>query len=185
MTKTAGHYDKTRAGLFRNFTPNRTCHRLNEVNLEDLRISGKKLILLDVDHTIVPWKKETFSEEILYWIYNAKELGFHLCILSNTRHPERLQRIAEKLDVKALRGKFKPNPQMYHEAMKIFSASRDETIMIGDQIMTDILGAGRSGIDSIWLSKMSGPEFFGTKFNRLIELIIKKIIQKAYTEDAT
>lgn len=48
--------------------------------------------------------------------------------------------------------------------------------MIGDQLVTDILGANRSGIDGIWVRKMDGKEFAGTYLNRLVERLVVKPI---------
>jgi len=86
-----------------------------------------------------------------------------LCILSNTRHPERLARLAAVLEIETFRGKFKPSTHMYEMALAKFGKKPEEAVMIGDQIMTDVLGANRSGIDAIWVQKMEGPEFVGTK----------------------
>jgi hypothetical protein len=152
---------------------------LDEVNLEALKRSGKKLIMLDVDHTLVHWKQEDYSPGVLDWIDRAKTMGFMLVILSNTHRPARLARISERLKIKAYRGKFKPCTDMYLQAMKDHGTNPAEAIMIGDQMMTDVLGANRAGIEAIWLKKLDGPEFFGTKFNRVIEFIISGLLAKA------
>ena len=43
----------------------------------------------------------------------------------------------------------KPEPTMYHLAIKILNVSPDKTIAIGDRLNTDILGACNAGIHSI------------------------------------
>ena len=179
----SGKYDRTKVGFLRKFTPLRTAHRLHDIDLNALKEMGKELLLLDVDHTLVAWKTEEFSEEVISWLAKAKSMGFKMCILSNTRHPIRLNRIAKRLEIEAIRGKFKPNPQIYRQALESNNVKPENAIMIGDQIMTDIFGAGRAGIDSIWLNKMPGPEFFGTKINRQIEKLIRFLIQRAHTPD--
>ena len=179
MSFRVGTFDQNRAGGLRRFCPSRAAHRLQDVSLEELWASGKRLILLDVDHTIVKWGEEEFSPEVITWIGKAKAKGFQLRILSNTRHPERLARLSAKIDIPTKNGKFKPSPEMYMEALKETGISADQAIMIGDQIMTDILGANRSSIDSIWLHKMDGPEFFGTKFNRMLERGIMTMLYRS------
>jgi uncharacterized protein len=185
MSFRTGTFLRERTGPLRPFCPARAVVSLLEVDLDLLKSDGKKLILLDVDHTLVEWKQEDFSPEVIAWLERAKALGFDLCILSNTRRVERLARVSEKLGVPTLRGKFKPSRQMYLMALEKFNAQPEEAIMIGDQIMTDILGANRTGIDAIWVRKMHGPEFFGTKFNRVIEKVITSFLYRSLVTDPT
>jgi uncharacterized protein len=183
MSFRTGTFDRDSTGPLRPFCPARSVVSLPEVSLDELQAQGKKLILLDVDHTLVEWKQEDFSPKVVNWLEEAKAKGFHLCILSNTRHVERLARVSEKLGVETLRGKFKPSTEMYKMALSKFECQADEAIMIGDQIMTDILGANRTGIDAIWVRKMHGPEFVGTKFNRVIEKIITSFLYRSLVTD--
>ena len=184
MSFRVGEFQRDQAGLLRPFSPWRSCERLQQVSLEELWNAGKRLILLDVDHTIVKWREEEFSPEVLDWISKAKSMGFQLRILSNTRHPERLARLAAVVEIPTKNGKFKPSPEMYRAALAETGCKPEEAVMIGDQIMTDILGANRTGIDGIWLKKMDGPEFFGTKFNRVIERIIMSVLYRSMVPGA-
>ena len=174
-----GKFDRSKTGLLRPFCPAHAVATLPEISLDDLKAENLSLILLDVDHTIVKWKQEEFSPEVLAWIAKAKEMEFELCILSNTRHPDRLARLAAVLDIETFRGKFKPSTHMYEMALAKFGKKPEEAVMIGDQIMTDVLGANRSGIDAIWVQKMEGPEFIGTKFNRVVELLVTSLLYRS------
>lgn len=175
-----GSFDRGRiASLWHPFLPAQAATSLLDVDLEQLWNSGKRLILLDVDHTIVQWRQETFPPGIEEWVAKARALGFDLCILSNTRNPERLARLATKLQIETVRDKFKPSPAMFRLAMIKFKRKAEETIMIGDQIFTDVLGANRCGIEAIWVQKMEGNEFAGTKISRFGERILRSTLYKA------
>ncbi|SDO12356.1 HAD family hydrolase [Alkalicoccus daliensis] len=50
-------------------------------------------------------------------------------------------------------GKGKPDPAIFEHALKVSGASKESTWMIGDNPKTDILGANRAGITSIWLNR--------------------------------
>jgi putative flippase GtrA len=67
---------------------------------------------------------------------------------------------------------------MYLQALDKYQVSSQDAVMIGDQLMTDILGARRTGIDAILLRPLATREFFGTKFNRAIEHIIRPFLFK-------
>ena len=55
-------------------------------------------------------------------------------------------------------GKNKPHPDLFAHALKIANADQDRTIMIGDNIKTDILGAKNSGIDQIWFNPKNSED---------------------------
>ena len=175
----AGTFDRSKTGILRPFCPAHAVASLPEISLDDLKAEGLSLILLDVDHTLVKWKQEEFSPEVLAWIAKAKQMKFDLCILSNTRHPERLARLSAVLEVDTFRGRFKPSTHMYEMALERYKKRPEEAVMIGDQIMTDVLGANRSGIDAIWVQKMEGPEFAGTKINRAVERFLTGLLYRS------
>lgn len=165
--------------VFHSFVPAHAADSLHEIDLDRLWSGGKRLILLDVDHTIVKWKAEDFAPEILEWLDRAKKMGFELCIISNTRRVERLGRLSQKLGIATVKGRFKPSRAMYRLALIKFKRKREEAVMIGDQLMTDILGANRAGIDAIWVRKMEGKEFVGTRLNRFMERLLQSAVYKA------
>ncbi|CAN5728553.1 hypothetical protein BH11ARM2_BH11ARM2_27930 [soil metagenome] len=176
----SGRFERHRLpGHYRAFAPAHAAENLESVSLEELHASGKRLILLDVDNTLVRWKTEEFAPDVLEWLAKAKSAGFDLCIISNTRRVERLSRLSEKLGIPTVRGKFKPSRAMYRLALLKFHRKPEEAVMIGDQMMTDILGANRAGIDAIWVRKMEGKEFVGTKVNRTVEKWLTSRIYRA------
>jgi hypothetical protein len=175
----SGSFERERlSGLFRAFAPAHAVESLDSIDLDQLWAQGKRLLLLDVDNTIVAWKQENFSPTVLDWIAHAKGLGFQICIISNTRRIARLGRIREMLGVETVRGRFKPSRAMFRIALIRFGRSRDQAIMIGDQMMTDILGANRAGIDAIWVRQMETKEFGPTKLNRFMERLLTSAIYK-------
>ncbi|WP_110928880.1 HAD family hydrolase [Bacillus massiliglaciei] len=50
-------------------------------------------------------------------------------------------------------GRGKPDPAIFHHALERMEVRADEAIMVGDNLMTDILGASRAGIPSVWLNR--------------------------------
>jgi len=179
-----GKFAKEEASpLLKNWCPDQAVTSLYEIEPQALWDSGIRLVLLDVDNTLLPWRGEEMPEESLNWVNAGKALGLQFCILSNTRNPERLQRLAARLGVKALTGKFKPSREMYLEALKEFNSTEEQTVMIWDQLLTDVWGANRSGVQSIWVRRMTNHEFIGTKANRIIERAIGKRLRKIMEEE--
>jgi HAD superfamily phosphatase (TIGR01668 family) len=169
-----GRFDREKVpGWARGFCPAHSSLSILDVDLKALAASGKKLILVDVDNTLLPWASEALPQSSLDWVKSAKQCGFEICILSNTRHPARLDRIAAKLGVQYLHGRFKPSPAMYHQALKQFKVQPKQAVMIGDQLFTDVLGANRAGIEAIWVRPMTSRDFVGTKISRFGERLVR------------
>lgn len=163
--------------LLRRFSPAASLDRVEDVDLASLASRGKKLVLLDVDNTLLPWKHHEFPESVHDWVALGKSLGLQFCILSNTRHPERLKRLSEDLGVPFIRDKFKPSRKMYLLALEQYGAEPAQAVMIGDQLLTDVLGANRTGIDAVWIKPVAKKEFVGTRVvSRNIERVIGRIL---------
>lgn len=50
-------------------------------------------------------------------------------------------------------GKGKPDPDIFDHALSKFDFTADEVLMVGDNLMTDIIGAGKVGIRSVWINR--------------------------------
>ncbi|WP_042460611.1 HAD family hydrolase [Neobacillus dielmonensis] len=50
-------------------------------------------------------------------------------------------------------GRGKPDQGLFEYALSKLSLSKDEAIMVGDNLMTDILGANRAGMKSVWINR--------------------------------
>ncbi len=170
----AGTFDRGQMpGGLRRFSPSEALHSLEDVDLVSLQSDGKTLILLDVDNTLLPWRSHEVPPSTHDWISRARSLGFELCILSNTRNPERLEKLAGSMGVAFVRSKFKPSRKMYLIALDRYKREPQQAVMIGDQLLTDVLGANRSGIDAIWVKPMAKKEFVGT---RLVSRNVERVI---------
>ncbi len=50
-------------------------------------------------------------------------------------------------------GRGKPDPGIFDHALSLMGIKKEEAIMVGDNLMTDILGANRIGIKSVWINR--------------------------------
>lgn len=164
-------------GALRRFSPAESLDSLESIQLADLWDAGKRLILLDVDNTLLPWRSTDIPDSTLAWLAEGKRIGFQFCALSNTRNPARLQELCSRMGIESIRDKFKPSPRMYVLALERFGVSADGAVMVGDQLLTDVLGANRSGIDAIWVRPLARHEFVGTRLvSRNIERVVGKLL---------
>lgn len=111
-----------------------------------LRAKGIKLVLADLDNTLVPYKVPEPNEQVVAWKNALEAEGIRLFVLSNSRKPGRAQHFAEALGVPFQGHSGKPKKKGYLRALERMNAKPEETVMVGDQIFTDILGANNSGV---------------------------------------
>lgn len=50
-------------------------------------------------------------------------------------------------------GKGKPDVTIFEHALEIMNVTKDEALMVGDNLMTDVLGASRVGMKSVWINR--------------------------------
>jgi len=50
-------------------------------------------------------------------------------------------------------GKGKPDPSIFEHALSLMNLSKDEALMVGDNLMTDILGSNRIGMKNVWINR--------------------------------
>jgi putative hydrolase of the HAD superfamily len=50
-------------------------------------------------------------------------------------------------------GKGKPDPSIFEHALSLLEIDKEQALMVGDNLMTDILGAKRAGIKSVWINR--------------------------------
>lgn len=178
----AGEFERARVPLaLQRFCPHEALTGLAAVDLEALWRRGKRVLLLDVDNTLVPWRDHHVGDAERGWVDQAKTLGFRLCAVSNTHRPERLKALCEDLGIDYVRAKPKPSRMMFQMALRKYGVEPREAVMVGDQLLTDILGANRSGIDAIWVKPLAKKEFVGTKvFNRTVEMVLGRLLYRYF-----
>lgn len=54
-------------------------------------------------------------------------------------------------------GKGKPDPDIFRYALNKAGLDKEEVLMVGDNLLTDILGASRTGIRSVWINRENKP----------------------------
>lgn len=162
-------------GLFR---PGARFDALLQLPVEELAARGFRLVLLDVDNTVTTWNNPEVEPAVVAWFAELRRAGILACLLSNNS-AERLAPLAAKLGCQFFPKAGKPRPGGYKRACRQFGAERSQTLMVGDQLLTDILGANLAGLASVLVTPISlAREFKWTYVNRRIEGLIKGPVLK-------
>jgi len=151
--------------------PDQVIKSVYELDLHALKASGYRFILFDLDNTLVPWNDEVVDEKLTRWIKQVKSLGFQSVILSNNAQ-RRIKPVADKLDLPYRHNAIKPLKRAALGAMRMIGASPRQTVLIGDQLITDIWAGKRAKLYTVLVSPINLSEHRGTKLNRIVENII-------------
>jgi uncharacterized protein len=159
-------------GFAENFRPKEIVYSIAAIDVARLRERGFDALLLDMDNTLLPWKDSVVPAFAIEWVRQAKAAGMKVCIVSNTHRPSRLKSIAESLGVEFVARALKPRSKGFDLAMARLCSTPDRTVMIGDQLLTDVWGGNRAGMHTILVRPMHPNEFVGTKVSRLVEVLL-------------
>ncbi len=121
-----------------------------------LRERGVTLLLTDLDYTLAPKSVHEPDESVRAWLASLKAAGVTVAILSNNRNPRRVRRFCEGLGIDFVGHAQKPSKKGYRRAMEKFSTPPEHTAMLGDKLLTDILGAKRSGVLALMVEPKGG-----------------------------
>lgn len=142
--------------------------RIEHIDLLGLWNTGTRALILDLDNTLLAYGDEALPETRRKWVRLAQEIGFRLVVVSNN-FPERVGRLGEALCVPVVPNALKPLPFAYLRALRLLRTPRNRIIMIGDQLLTDLLGAALLGIDGILTEPLTPRDFPLTRVLRWIE----------------
>ncbi|MDO4183031.1 MAG: HAD hydrolase-like protein [Coriobacteriia bacterium] len=121
--------------------PDRYFSRISRINVRtDLLGCGLTHVLLDIDNTIRSRATGDIPLDVGLWLAQARDAGVQFCLLSNNWHAN-VHDFAHSLDLPLVAKACKPLPPAYFAARKKIGGVRGSTVVIGDQLSTDVVGA--------------------------------------------
>lgn len=112
---------------------------------------GIRLVLADLDNTLARYGQLDPDEALLRWRDGLWQAGITLFVVSNGRRPQRAQRFCAGLEVPHISHAGKPHKEAFLAAMEQCGCGPEETVMLGDQIFTDVWGAHNAGIRAVYI----------------------------------
>lgn len=132
------------------FVPTKALNKVTDITPELLHGLKVKAILLDVDNTLALHGSQIPFPGTIDWSLKMRKAGFKIIIMSNNLS-KRVRPFAEKYGLPFLSMSLKPLPRAYLRAAHQLGISREKSVVVGDQIFTDILGANLAKMKSILL----------------------------------
>jgi hypothetical protein len=165
--------------LYQKCIPDFYYQSIFEIPYQTLKEQGISTLFFDLDNTIIGYDEEILSNKQIHFLSDLTK-SFKVVILSNSGK-KRVSKALSQTDFDYIYHAVKPLKFGFKKALKITQSKKDEVMVIGDQLMTDIFGAHRTKIKaSLIRSVKRKSDRMITKFNRKIEKFILKRIQKKY-----
>lgn len=161
-----------------NYVPDIYIKSIYSIDYEKLQNRGIKCLLFDLDNTIAPLSLKMPSRKVKNFFNDLKNMGFKIIIFSNSGK-SRLKPFKDTLDVDCAYSACKPMRKKFDIILRDYKYSISEVAIIGDNLVTDILGGNKVGITTILVNPLSNKERVVTKISRLYEsFIINKLSKK-------
>ncbi|MBE3596576.1 MAG: YqeG family HAD IIIA-type phosphatase [Hydrogenibacillus sp.] len=150
------------------FKPERVVDSFFVLEAGDLAQQGIRGLIVDLDNTLVPWNSEEESPEVAEHLNRLLDAGLRIVIASNNRSP-RVGRIAGRLGVRHVSFARKPLPIGLRRALSIIDLPKTEVAVVGDQLLTDVLGGNLLGLRTILVRPLVDHDGWVTRVNRWVE----------------
>jgi HAD superfamily phosphatase (TIGR01668 family) len=134
-------------------------------------------LFFDLDNTVIAYDETELSEKHIAF-FNTLKKDFNILIISNSGYP-RVSHALQQTDLLYVYHGMKPTKIGLKKALKRVKSTPEETVLIGDQLMTDVFGASRLKIKAILVKAVKQKsDRWMTKINRRIEKMVLKRIKK-------
>lgn len=154
--------------MLKKFLPAEYVKNVFHITPEKLKKQGIKGIITDLDNTLVEWDRPEATPEIIEWLKAMKEADILVTIVSNNHDP-RVKLFCEPLGIPFVSRARKPLRSPFIKALDMMGIKKEEAVVIGDQLLTDILGGNRKGLHTILVAPVATSDALITRFNRMTE----------------
>ncbi|MBQ6478257.1 MAG: YqeG family HAD IIIA-type phosphatase [Erysipelotrichaceae bacterium] len=157
------------------FRPKQILPIFTDFDAVNYKKQGFDTVFLDIDNTIAIPDTGTCDERAEKFIKDLRKCGFQVLIFSNNNR-KRVRMFLRDIDAEIWFWAGKPLPFAYWLACLKMKTRPSRTIVMGDQLLTDILGANLSGCYGIYCKQLQEQDTPTTARNRKIERMIWKRI---------
>lgn len=159
------------------FIPTFHAKSVYNIDLDKLALLNADTLFLDLDNTLDSYKTKTPSVKAVELVRKLELAGYRIIIVSNNTG-NRVKQYASALGVEYIPSIGKPFKKKILANIERLSLDKNKIIMIGDQTVTDIQAANRSGLTSILTDKIVKEDQPTTHFNRLFDRPIRRSLRR-------
>lgn len=153
------------------FLPEEHVASILDIKPEMLKKRGIRGLITDLDNTLVAWNEASITPELVSWFASLEQAGIATMVLTNNSE-RRVKAFIGTSNIPYVFRAKKPLLVGFKRAMTKMNLRKDELVVVGDQIMTDIWGGNRIGVHTILVVPIAANDGWLTRLNRLAERLI-------------
>lgn len=154
----------------------------DEITPDFLRSLGVRAILADIDNTLAPYEQPEPDDRIRNWIESLAAQGISIAFVSNNDQ-ERVELFNKTLGVPAYWKSGKPFKKNLIKAMNDLGGTRENTVMLGDQLLTDALAAHNLRVRCLIVPPIRDKKNAFFRFKRWLERPVVKKFKRQHGID--
>lgn len=156
--------------------PNAYQKSIYEIDYLKLKKLGYKNLIFDIDNTLMPVNEIKVTNE-LKELFKKLKKDFNICIVSNNNNA-RVDPVKKALNVLAISESNKPQKEAFEQSLRLLKGKKENTVMIGDQMLTDIVGGNKYGLYTILVEPFQNKYDLKTGTSRILQNMMMKKLKK-------
>ena len=158
------------------YTPTLRLRRYTQVTPALLNEMGIRGIITDLDDTLAARNVFLPDEEVQAWVKGLTDAGIKIVIVSNN-HQKRTEDFAAPLGLTFFYEALKPSKKAIFKALDVLGMPKEEVLLLGDQLFTDMAAAHRCGMKAILVDPVGTYGGWFVHFKRKLEIPLRKKIK--------
>lgn len=152
------------------FYPDYEAASAYDIDYQALYDRGYRGVIFDIDNTLVPHGAAA-DERAVKLFRDLRAMGFQTTLLSNNKEA-RVKPFGDDVGSLYVYKAGKPGKTGYEKAMERMRTEPSNTVFVGDQLFTDVWGAGRAGIVTYLVKPIHPKEEIQIVLKRRLERIV-------------
>lgn len=142
-----------------------------QIDEEFLRSNGVRALVLDMDNTLSMHGNPAAEAGVDKWLDEMRRLGVKMRVVSNNTN-KRVAPLAAKLGLEYTANGAKPFTAGVNRAVKAMSVKKSETLVVGDQIFTDVMAGNFAGIRTVLVEPFHLEKTWTFRLKRRLESVV-------------
>ena len=153
------------------FTPTFWLKNVMQIDKEFLKKNRVRALVLDMDNTLSMHDDPAAEDGVLEWLDEMRARGIRMRVVSNN-NTRRVEPLARALGLEFTANGAKPLTFGVNRAVRAMKVSRRETLVVGDQIFTDVMAGNLAGIRTVLVEPFHLENKWTFKLKRKVESLV-------------
>ena len=152
--------------------PDKILGNIFEITPDMLKALGIRALALDIDNTLAPYSAPVPSERTLLWLDEMKREGI-ICFVISNNCALRAEKFCKSALIPFASHAKKPSKKALSDFARRFELAREEILVVGDQIFTDVWMATNYG-SRVFMEEPIDPSL------EIVFIRVKRVLEKPF-----